>query len=101
MTRKLGLLGLSVVESVIASVLLCVPNLIILVWMRRVAFSDGKDGGEFGCEDEVVCILELHVCKVYQGVMFPASKTKSPTLVLVVSRVVMAAIGYVAAVEGV
>jgi hypothetical protein len=33
--------------------------------------------------------------------MFPASKTKSPTLILVVSRVVMAAIGHVAAVEGV
>jgi hypothetical protein len=67
--------------------------------MRRVAFSDGKDGGDFEGEDEVVYILELRVCKVYQGVMFPASKTKSPTLVLVVSRVVMAAIGHVAAVE--
>jgi hypothetical protein len=32
-------------------------------------------------------------------VMFPASKMKSPTLILVVSRVVMAAIGHVAAVE--
>jgi hypothetical protein len=31
--------------------------------------------------------------------MFPASKTKSPTPVLVVSRVVMAALGHVAAVE--
>jgi hypothetical protein len=67
--------------------------------MRRVAFSDGKDGGDFEGKDEVACILGLHVCKVFQGVMFPASKTKSPTLVLVVSRVVMAAIGHVAAAE--
>jgi hypothetical protein len=67
--------------------------------MGRVAFSDVKDGGGFECKDELICILELHVCKVYQGVMFPASKMKSPTLILVVSRVVMAAIGHVAAVE--
>jgi hypothetical protein len=66
--------------------------------MRQTAFSDGNDGGEFPGEDKVVCILGLHVCKVYQGVMFPASTTKSPTL-LVVSRAVMAAIGHVAAVE--